>query len=126
MSWLKRGAAACFVLSIGLFASASSGVTLNFDPSTDAPPGDLPSSLSTMGNSPGSLVASTAEISNQYDSDGVLVSSTEPFIAVVDIGSGVASPTNGIGGVATGDLLSYADPVKHTFVVPGTSNPGVT
>jgi hypothetical protein len=118
------GAVAAFVISLMFSAHARALTTINFDPQDT--PGDLPSGLSAMGNSPGGTVPTSAELSNQYDSDGVLFSSTSPFVAVVDIGGGVASPPNAIGGVTSDGLLSYADPVTFTFVVPGTTTPGVT
>lgn len=95
---------------------------INFDP---PPAGDLPASLTAMGNSPGSAVPLSAQLSNQYNTgsttDGVLFSSTVPYIAVVS-----ATAPNGISGVTSNGLLSYADPVIFTFVAPGTTTPGVT
>jgi hypothetical protein len=121
MNGKKCHAVAAVILSL-LFQAGAKALTINFDPS----PGDLPSALTAMGNSPGSPVPSNAQLSNQYDFDGVLFSSTDSFIAVVDNGGSSASPPNAIGGVTADGLLSYADPVKVTFVDPGTLTPGVT
>jgi hypothetical protein len=115
--------ASAIILSFGLYSSARA-LTINFDPPST--PGDLPSTLTAMGNSPGSSVPSDAQLSNQYDADGVLFSSSDPFVAVVEIDASSASPPNGIGGVTSDGLLSYADPVNITFVIPGTTTPGVT
>ncbi len=109
-----------------LFCSTTRAVSINFDPQNGVPAGDLPPALSAMGNSPGSSVPSSAELSNQYEADGVLFSSSSPFVAVVDIGGSSASPPNGIGGVTAEGQLSYADPITFTFVEPGTTTPGVT
>jgi hypothetical protein len=117
------GAVAAIAISLLSYAHAWA-ITINFDPQDT--PGDLPAGLTAMSNSPGSAVPTDAELSDQYDSDGVLFSSSSPFVAVVDIGSAVASPPNGIGGVTSDGLLSYADPITFTFVVPGTTTPGVT
>ena len=87
-------AVAAVILSIALGARAQAAVTINFDPPEGMPAGDLPVSLEAMGNSPGSAVPSGSELSNQYDSDGVLFSSSSPFVAVVDIGGAApALPT---------------------------------
>jgi hypothetical protein len=123
---VKFNAVAAVILSLALGARARAAVTINFDPQGGMPAGDLPLSVSAMSNSPGSSVPSGSEISNQYDSDGVLFSSSSPFIAVVGIGGSSASPPNGIGGVTSDGLLSYADPITFTFVAPGTTTPGVT
>ena len=114
------------VLGVALAAMSTMAragvVAINFDPPST---GDLPASLTAMGNSPGSAVPAGSQLTNQYNTgatqDGVLFSSTAPFVAVV----GATNP-NGLGGVTAGGLLSYADPVIVTFVVPGTSTPGVT
>ena len=85
--------------------------------------------ITPMSNSPGASVpgapmdSTTARLHGQYYSDlGVVFSSTEPYVAVVGGSTGFAGPT-GIGGVAAGDLLSYADPVKIEFFVPGSGTP---
>ena len=111
------------VALLAISAMARAGVVaINFDPPST---GDLPASLTSMGNSPGSPVPTSAQLTNQYNTgatqDGVLFSSSAPYVAVV----GATNP-NAIGGVTSGGLLSYADPVIFTFVVPGTSTPGVT
>jgi len=63
-------------------------------------------------------------LSNQYlNDDGVVFSSTLPYVAVV---SGAAFGAGSIGGVASSTVLSYVDPVDITFFVPGTNTPGVT
>jgi hypothetical protein len=113
------------IVLVALLAAGAKGwaaTVINFDPPTA---GDLPASLSAMGNSPGSAVPAIAQLSNQYNTgsttDGVLFSSSSPYVAVVN----ATNPT-GIGGVTSDGLLSYADPVIFTFVVPGTTTPGVT
>src|SRR5271165_5177163 len=118
MKSLYHAATAAIVLiALGTNALAR---TINFDPS----PGDLPSSINAMGNSPGSAVPDDAKLSNQYEADGVLFSSSAPYIGVVNIGGSTASPPNAIGGVTSGGLLSYADPITFTFVEPGATTPG--
>lgn len=120
---MKTGTAA-LIVAILLVAGTRgwAGVVINFDP---PPGGDLPASLTAMANSPGSTVPTSAQLSNQYNSgstlDGVLFSSNSPFVAVVS-----ATNPNAIGGVTSGGLMSYADPITFTFVVPGTNTPGVT
>jgi hypothetical protein len=121
---IKGYAIAALILTLALSARALAVVTINFDP--QGTPGDLPSALSAMSNSPGSTVPANAQLSNQYESDGVVFSSTSPFVAVVDIGTTATSPPNAIGGVTSDGLMSYADPVNFTFVGPGTTTPGVT
>jgi hypothetical protein len=79
--------------------------------------------ITPMGNSPGSAVPLAAQLSNQYlASDGVTFKSTVGYVAVV----GGATPSTGIGGVSSGGLLSYADPVFFTFFLPGTSTAATT
>jgi hypothetical protein len=124
MSMKKYSLVAAVVFGLTLCAKSWGLTTIDFDP--PPAPGDLPAGLSAMSNSPGSPVPSNAQLSNQYEGDGVLFSSSDPFVAVVDVGSSVASPPNGIGGVTSTGLLSYADPITFTFVVPGTTTPGVT
>ncbi len=119
-------AGAGLILSLLVCGKGWATTSINFDPPGGLPAGDLPAGLSAMSNSPGSAVPTSAELSDQYDGDGVLFSSTSAFVAVVDIGSSSASPPNGIGGVTSDGLLSYADPVKFTFVQPGTILAGVT
>jgi hypothetical protein len=114
------------VLSLLAYGKASGTTTINFDPAGTLPAGDLPPGLTAMSNSPGSTVPTSAQLSNQYEPDGVLFGSTSPFVAVVDIGGSSASPPNSIGGVTSDGLLSYADPVIFTFVQPGTTTAGVT
>jgi hypothetical protein len=116
-------AVVAFVLAI-FCAQGRANIVINFDPT--GTPGDLPASLTAMGNSPGSAVPSSAQLSNQYEADGVLFSSSSPYVAVVDNGGSSTSPPNAIGGVTSNGLLSYADPVTFTFVLPGTTTPGVT
>jgi hypothetical protein len=123
---VKCHALAAVVLSLIFYGKTWATLTINFDPQSGLPAGDLPLALDAMGNSPGSPVPSGAELSNQYDADGVLFSSSSPFVAVVGIGGSSASPPNGIGGVTSDGLLSYADPVTFTFVEPGTTAAGVT
>jgi hypothetical protein len=117
--------AATAAIALIALSTNALALTINFDPQ-GTPPGDLPSSINAMGNSPGSSVPDDAKLSNQYQADGVLFNSSAPFIAVVDIGSSTASPPNAIAGVTSGGLLSYADPITFTFVEPGTTTPGVT
>ncbi len=119
MGRFQKLSIAAGILSISLAAKSWAVTTINFDPPSGG--GDLPASLTAMSNSPGSSVPSSAQLSDQYRADGVLFSSTDPFVAVV-----AATSPNGIGGVTGSGLLSYADPVIFTFVVPGTSTPGVT
>jgi hypothetical protein len=126
MTAVKQLAILATILSIAICSKAFATDTINFDPQSNVPAGDLPSGLDAMSNSPGSTVPTDAQLSNQYESDGVLFSSTAPYVAVVDIGSSAASPPNAIGGATSANQLSYADPVTFSFVVPGTTTPGVT
>jgi hypothetical protein len=114
------------IFSLAICSGASAVTTINFDPQDNAPPGDLPSGLSAMSNSPGSTVPLSAQLSNQYGVDGVLFNSSAPYVAVVNVGASSASNPNGIGGVTSGGLLSYADPITFTFVVPDSSTAATT
>jgi hypothetical protein len=116
--------ASAAIFSMAVWVQAQT--TINFDPQTDAPPGDLPATITAMGNSPGSAVPDSAKLSNQYGSAGVLFSASANYVAVVDVGGSSASEPNGIGGVTSDGLLSYADPITFTFVDPGTTDPATT
>jgi Dockerin type I domain len=81
--------------------------------------------LSLMPNSPGAPVPLASQLSNQYlASEGLLFSSTSNYVAIGSFGT--SSPPAGIGGVASNGDLSYDDPTKITFFLPGTSTPAVT
>ena len=94
-------------------AVSARAVTLDID---SLPPG--------MSNSPGSFVPTTARVSNQFRSQGVLVSSGAGYAAVVlDQGGtvwkqGDPAVKQGLGGTGSGDTLSYATPLVFTFVSP--------
>ncbi len=97
---------------------AADVVTINFD--------DLPG----MANSPGSSIPAQSQLSNQFANLGVLFSSGEPYVAVVNLGPGHAtSGRNGIGGSRPPSILTYdaAYPIDITFVDPqNPSIPAVT
>lgn len=84
-----------------------------------------------MSNSPGLLVPSPSQLSDQYLAlTGALFASTAPFIAVVNLTSqglnhAITNP-NGIGGVNASGQLSYSTPIEISFFDPATGLPGVT
>ncbi|MDH5570795.1 MAG: VPLPA-CTERM sorting domain-containing protein [Gammaproteobacteria bacterium] len=82
-----------------------------------------------MINSPGTLIPTSARISDQYlESDGVLFSSYDGFLAAVDLGLGHAtSGFVGVGG-SSGDGLTYeGEYFRANFFAPGnTSSVAVT
>ena len=75
--------------------------------------------LSSMTFYNGNPVPTTARLSTQLlETFGVRFSSTDPYVAVVALGSGHAtSGTNGIGG-SRSNFLSYNDPVTISFFDP--------
>jgi hypothetical protein len=76
----------------------------------------------------GSAVAADAQLTNQYQSLGVLFSTVggAPYAALIALGVGHAvSGTNGIGAVNAGGGLSYGTALDITFVMPGTSDAAV-
>jgi hypothetical protein len=79
-----------------------------------------------MTNSPGSVVPSGAQLSNQYQATlGPVFKSGSAFVALVNLGGGTTSPTTGIGGTSAGNL-SYGNPFEIQFYLPGTSTPAAT
>lgn len=117
---LNRVISSCVALfGVSVFAAnAQAATVINFD------------SLTTMSNVPGTTVPDSAKLSNQFNLDssspGVVFSSSAPYVAAVFLSPGTPSVPNGIGGVTATGKLSYADVVRFTFFVPGTSTPGVT
>jgi hypothetical protein len=68
----------------------------------------------------GTPVAAESQLSNQLqDSYGVLFSSVQPWVAVVNLGPGHAtSGNNGIGPVNADNLLDYSAPIQISFTYP--------
>jgi hypothetical protein len=101
-----------------LQARGAEGVTVHFDDFATV-------GLQLMGNSPGSAVPTNSQLSTQYQAaDGITFSSTSPYVAIGSFGT--TSPPAGIGGVTASGQLSYNEPVKIVFSVPGASTPAVT
>lgn len=85
--------------------------------------------LAWMGNSPGSSVPSSAQLSSQFlATDGVVFSSDSPFVAVVNLGQNHATSGDlGIGGVDGLGHLNYGSPINAAFFLPtDTSTAAVT
>jgi PEP-CTERM motif len=78
--------------------------------------------LVAMGNSPGSPVPASAQLSNQFLSTfGASFSSGSNFVAVVDHDATFTpSPPNVIGGTAGGNL-SYNTPIFVSFFIPANT-----
>jgi len=116
----RRSEVAVGVLALLVAAGpvAADVVTINFD--------DLPG----MPNTPGDTIPTQSQLSDHFANLGVLFSSGESFVAVVDLGQGHAtSGTNGIGGSRPPGILTYdaAYPIEITFVDPENPyNPAVT
>lgn len=72
--------------------------------------------LSAMGNSPGSSVPISSQLSNQYlKSHGVFFSSLAGYVAIVNHSAPTASPPNIIGGTSDSGQLSYNLPITISF-----------
>ena len=112
------GAAA--VCAAGL---ASAGPTvINFD----SPPGGLTANSFIQG----SAVSTTAEITNQFENLGILLSTASggaPYAVLINLGVGHAvSGANGIGAANSSNLVDYTKDIDIFLVVPGTTTPAVT
>lgn len=65
-------------------------------------------------------------VSDQFQNLGVMFSSTGGPLAAVFAPSDARSDPNVVGGSSNGPIVDYYQPIRVDFVVPGTSNPGVT
>lgn len=109
--------------AISIFPAMSQAATITFD--NNLPPGLTPN----PSFSEGAAVSTSAEITNQFDNLGVVLSTYEgaPYAALIDLGAGHApSGTNGIGAVNSAGNLDYADDIDIFLVVPGTTTAAVT
>ncbi len=90
----------------------------------------LPGGLVANGSfASGAPVSANAEITNQYESLGVLLSTVNGsnYVALIDLGTGHApSGTNGIGPVDSAGDIDYTLDLDIFLVVPGTVTPAVT
>lgn len=88
----------------------------------------LPAGLTPNNFIQGSPVVPTAELTNQYESLGVLFSSAggAPFSALIDLTGQAPSGVNGVGAVNTGGNVDYTVDIDIFLVVPGTTTPAVT
>lgn len=89
--------------------TAGAQITVNFDAFTG------------MTNIPGSVVPTASRLSTQLLSSGVRFASLSDYIAVVDLGSGTPSATNGIGGTSAAGALDYSAPIIVSFWDPTNS-----
>jgi len=75
----------------------------------------LPAGLTPVSFWQGTSVPSTAKLTNQYASSGVLMSG----VALINAGIGHApSGVNGVGGISSGSLVDYDAPLTFQFVSP--------
>ena len=83
------------------------------------PSGLLPSSFWN-----GTLVAPNSLVTNQYASQGIIVSG----VSLIELGQGHApSGANGLAGVGSGQVIDYDAPLTFTFVSPADGfTPGYT
>lgn len=109
-------------LAVLVLAAACHASTIDFD---NPPPGLVPNPSFISGTP----VSSDAELTNQFENQGVIFSTVggSPFAALIDLGFGHAvSGANGIGAVDASGNLDYALDLDIFLVVPGTLNPAVT
>jgi len=90
----------------------------------------LPSGLTPNGSFfQGSAVDAAAEVTNQFESLGIILGTVggAPYAVLIDLGSGHAvSGTNGIGPANASGDLDYTLNLDIFLVVPGTTTPAVT
>jgi hypothetical protein len=112
--WLKASVAAAGMIL--LMGQAHANTILNFED------GEYPG-LVAMGNSPGSPVPISAQLSNQFLSIfGASFSSNSAFVAVVNHSPTLTpSPPNVIGGTSDG-ALNYNSPIFVTFFLPSDTS----
>ena len=101
-----------------LFMVASQATTITFEESVG---------LTAMGNSPGSPVPTSSQLTNQYlASDGVSFTSLASYAAVVDhgVGNPSASVPNIISGSTSDGVLNYDAPITISFFLPANTSTG--
>jgi hypothetical protein len=124
---LRKHGIGC-VLSLFGIAAMAQGALITFD----SPPAGL-----TVNNFiQGSAVVSTSEITNQFESLGVILSSATsnvigelpaaPYAVLVNLTGQAPSGTNGIGAANSSNILDYTEDTDIFLVVPGTTTPAVT
>ena len=76
----------------------------------------------------GSPVGASSELTNQYESLGVLFSTAggAPYAALIDLTGQAPSGVNGIGPVNSAGDVDYTQELDIFLVVPGTTTPAVT
>jgi hypothetical protein len=114
--WNVTSALVFVLIFIGGRSADAAQVSINFDNLFANP-------FSAAGNA----VLTPARLSDQLASQGVLFTSSSPFVAVVNLGTGTSSPPNAIGGTIDPGLISYSVPITVQFVSPLDPNvPAVT
>lgn len=108
---------------LGMAGHCVAATTITFDD-------NLPAGLTPNPSfSEGAAVASSAQITNQFENLGIILTTANGanYAALVDLGAGHAvSGTNGIGAVSSAGDLEYRDDIDIFLVVPGTTTPAET
>jgi hypothetical protein len=115
---LKRGnAIICFLL--GTVTALHAG-TITFD----NPPAGLTPNYFIQG----SPVGASSQLTNQFESLGVIFSTFggAPYAALIDLTGQAPSGTNGIGAVNSSGNVDYTQDIDIFLVVPGTTTAAVT
>lgn len=112
-----------YILGALAAACCAYGTVINFE-------SPLPAGLTSNSTyAAGGGVEAAAQLTNQYQSVGVLFNTIggAGYAALINLGAGHAtSGTNGIGPVASTNTLDYTLVLDIFFVVPGTNTPAVT
>ena len=111
----------CVLLMLGIAVGARGGSLIDFE----AP---LPGGLTPNNYISGSPVGLSSELTNQYESLGVIFSTFggAPYAALIDLTGQAPSGVNGIGGVNSAGDVDYSQQLDIFLVVPGTLLPAVT
>src|SRR5579872_1753292 len=112
-------AGAAFAFSFTALAQAT---VITFD----SPPAGLTANNFIQG----SAVDPTAEVTNQFENLGVILSTANPgahYAVLINLGVGHAvSGAFGIGAANASNLVDYTQDIDIFLVVPGTTTPAVT
>jgi len=119
-TFLKRSFAGTLIL-FGVTAVLHGATLIDFE--APLPPGLTPNNFIS-----GSPVDLTAELTNQYESLGVLFSTAggAPYAALINLTGQAPSGVNGVGSVSAAGNVDYTLDLDIFLVMPGTTIPAVT